>query len=473
MIISNLILNNHCFLSLYKVRMIHSSSVLNTDKNPNISNQDNNNIINFADSDQLLDGLSEILKESEEMSVSEYLENTQSSFNEAFPNFYNDDKIKQFFQNKKFDELLKTALSNDNSDLSDLKISVIKDMIRDTPGKSNVEKTINFLISLKNKQDGSFKNEVEKLLPHGEINKDYGEIVNKGITENSKKTIEQVDEGKIIEHVGEGKIIVDINKVDKLWGDISHFISEHKTTIEASGVISVGFTNYFLYRGIMKSYDKYATNQISKFNTDKSKLVALQLLNRNRMLFSTGGAFLITVGLQSMIYFCKYYIPNKSGVNININANANVTPSSSKPDNSAMLLFSYFKKSKIWFKILIFILISVLIFIYYPDLFPLFKVYRLFISEKFIYIKLLIILMFVIIILYYILILHIIDKYSKLNEEPVLSKFIPLFIKSHILELYEISQIEKVDRQIIIDNTIITMLFMVIFLLLTVITLLI
>ena len=85
------------FIYTSQIRTIHQSSVLHVEnEKKQLTDQ-----VPEVDTKSLLDGLEEMKKYSEQMTVSEYIEKTTSSFEEAFPNFYKDEKVKQFLKEKK------------------------------------------------------------------------------------------------------------------------------------------------------------------------------------------------------------------------------------------------------------------------------------------------------------------------------------------------------------------------------------
>ena len=50
-----------------------------------------------------------------------------------------------------------------------------------------------------------------------------------------------------------------------------------------------------LYRSILKAYDKGNNYDMSKFNNDKSRLKAINMMQKNRIVFASSRAFLIMV----------------------------------------------------------------------------------------------------------------------------------------------------------------------------------
>ena len=90
------------FIYTSQIRTIHQSSVLHVEnEKKQLTDQ-----VPEVDTKSLLDGLEEMKKYSEQMTVSEYIEKTTSSFEEAFPNFYKDEKIKQFFEKNNWENFI-------------------------------------------------------------------------------------------------------------------------------------------------------------------------------------------------------------------------------------------------------------------------------------------------------------------------------------------------------------------------------
>ena len=87
----------------------------------------------------------------------------------------------------------------------------------------------------------------------------------------------------------------------------------------------------------------------------------------------------------------------------------------------------------------------------------------------FIYLKLLSVSVISLSILYNIISINIIKKYSSLKETPHLNRYLPSFFKGKILMLYEISQLEHVEKDLLINHIIKSTLFMFILLLMVII----
>ena len=102
--------------------------------------------------------------------------------------------------------------------------------------------------------------------------------------------------------------------------------------------------------------------------------------------------------------------------------------------------------------LLILVLIFILIFIVIPFKGLIFK-----------YINYIIFIVGGLFISYLIMVLSLIDIFKKMNDKPKLYKYIPAFIKNEILNLYEISKLEPVNRSVVVNNTVFTLLWVKIY----------
>ena len=75
-------------------------------------------------------------------------------------------------------------------------------------------------------------------------------------------------------------------------------------------------------------------------------------------------------------------------------------------------------------------------------------------------------------ILYLIMVLSLIDILKKMNDKPILYKYVPAFIKNEILNLYLISKLDTVHRSVVVNNTIFTLLCVIIIFMIYIIILL-
>ena len=118
-------------------------------------------------------------------------------------------------------------------------------------------------------------------------------------------------------------------------------------------------------------------------------------------------------------------------------------------------------------KISLIIILIPIIYSYYPYLY---SYYIIIILNNLFKIKWLVCLIDVLAILYNILILYFLNKYSTRSEAPILSKYLPSFVRNEILSLYELSQQTEHDKSIIIGlilKSIIAYILLLLFLLAT------
>ena len=188
---------------------------------------------------------------------------------------------------------------------------------------------------------------------------------------------------------------------------------------------------------------------LSSFNTDSERFKALKYMQRNRFLFTTCGALGVLAGIHCILYIHKRYIPST----VNVSVNVNTTSSNPQPQNSLIFLLTYFKKLNTWLKISIIIILIPIIYSSYPYISYLYVSYVNFINNNYFQLQLLICLIGVLIILYFILILYFLNKYSTRSEAPILSKYLPSFVRKEILFLYELSQMSNKAKSVIIGHT--------------------
>ena len=97
-----------------------------------------------------------------------------------------------------------------------------------------------------------------------------------------------------------------------------------------------------------------------------------------------------------------------------------------------------------------------------PFILPLIEFLKYIIISNLIYFKIILAGMLNVTILVNILEIFIINKYSKLNEEPKYNKNIPEFIIKEFQNLFEISKLEELAKEIILDNMLKTLIYLII-----------
>ena len=228
--------------------------------------------------------------------------------------------------------------------------------------------------------------------------------------------------------MGEGKIMVDFKEIHSMWADVFKFAKDHTDILQiSSNVCFFGISNLLLYRGIMKAYDSGNNVDLSKFKTDKSRINALNLIQKNRIVFASSTAYFLMLGINCLFLARQSMFDSKFNSNyVRARQSLNSTPSSNKPDTSFMFLITSLKKSKLWVKILIFLMLTAFILKIDPNLNNILYYYRLILTNKLITLKLILIFISMFYILYFILILYLINKYSILKLKPFYSNYIPL-----------------------------------------------
>ena len=169
-------------------------------------------------------------------------------------------------------------------------------------------------------------------------------------------------------------------------------------------------------------------------------------------------------GIYSMFAIHKMIKPNN-----NININISSTSSNDKPDLSFIFFGTYFKLLPKWLRLFIkFIFLPIIFYIGYSY----FLRDILSFYNGIFFIKLFISLIIGFNILIDIFILYFIFKCSKFNKMPMYSKFLPSFFKNKLIDLYEISQLDKNERDIIVNDFIKSLLFLTILFLISIIIIL-
>ena len=442
------------FIYTSQIRTIHQSSVLHVEnEKKQLTDQ-----VPEVDTKSLLDGLEEMKKYSEQMTVSEYIEKTTSSFEEAFPNFYKDEKIKQFFEKKQLGEFYNSALSSGSID--NTTHPEIVESVKEAPGVSLLERLFNKVLNNRNPIDDSLDQNLNK------SNKNKSEEINEEYRETLKSELSQINEGKnLIEYRPDGTIVIDPNKVSEAWDKLSKTFSENIDKVEVGGTLCLfGLSQVLMYKGIMKAYDNNNKLCLDNLKTDKAKISALRLHQYNRYRFSTFGSLIVMSGIYSMFAIHKMIKPNN-----NININISSTSSNDKLDLSFIFFGTYFKLLPKWLRLFIkFIFLPIIFYIGYSY----FLRDILSFYNGIFFIKLFISLIIGFNILIDIFILYFIFKCSKFNKMPMYSKFLPSFFKNKLIDLYEISQLDKNERDIIVNDFIKSLLFLTILFLISIIIIL-
>ena len=427
---------------LFSNRMLHKNSVLHAN-NPagfNLGQGPAKPLTAFPlnrDAEKiLLRNLNELRANSQQATVFEYLQKMEVNFERSIPMTflikYND------FLSKNWDDLARDT-ANKLSIGDNPRSSILRRITR-TDGSLYWDKWYNFYRSAAGNTDKTNTNDKDIVSLSNSINQDYLNIMPNN-----------TDSGNLIEIKADGQIMIDPTKFSdftvKLGRDLIDKLS--KMDLESIQIYLYGFGTIWAYKGIVWVYDKGDKMDLSSFNTDSERFKALKYMQRNRFLFTTCGALGVLAGIHCILYIHKRYIPST----VNVSVNVNTTSSNPQPQNSLLFLLTYFKKLNTWLKISLIIILIPIIYSYYPYISYLYVSYVNFINNNYFQLQLLICLIGVLIILYFILNLYFLNKYSTRSEAPILSKYLPSFVRNEILSLYELSQMSNKAKSVIIGHT--------------------
>lgn len=199
------------------------------------------------------------------------------------------------------------------------------------------------------------------------------------------------------------------------------------------------------YRSIINIYDRTQKGDLNSLKSETNKIEALKILQKNRLIFTSVGALGVFIGLNSLMYFQINYMAKT----IDLNVSVNTTPESNQTEYSFVFLVKYFKTLNKRLKLfIIFIFFPLFIYISYPFLSYVYLNDVIFLNSHIFLFKLLVCLLDILAISYNIFVLYLINKYSKLNEKPRTSKYIPSFLNNELSSAYRISRYCEHDKLI-------------------------
>lgn len=417
---------------------IHSSAILfasDPNNGNNKSSSDSNPNIEPVDSSKLLEGLDELTEDSDEMSPSEYISESFSTFEEAFPNIKADPKIREYYEDKKIHESLAKVLYKSEASPED--ISEFETALETLPGDTKLDKLIKAALTRKYLENGSFKNVVEGF---------YKDIENKSLN-NLDNQDSKINSDKLVEYVGDGKIIINTSKILTKISLNSDDIYEALKNTSVSATFSVSFmaaTSVFAYRSIVKAYDKKDwTPEIRHLKSDILKYKAITRAQNHRLIVSGGLACVVMAG----ILYTGVIQKGRFSSEVNVSVNPTDSPDTSNfIKKNSFFLFTLFNNKYIkYFSMFLAFSLSI-IFLDYVIL-----VYN-FLYSMLPYIKLIAMLILALYSCYLSVSVYLTNKYFYSKEEPVLSKYTPSLIKDEIKFLYEVSQDEEAMKIINQNN---------------------
>ena len=379
---------------------------------------------------------------SEEMFVSEYLEETMSSFEEAFPKLYQDSQLKLLLNKQSMEMALKDFLQTD--DLSKVTVAELLLALENQPGSTLFE---NFT-SVFNDFDFSKVNPEDVNQRVAEVNSSFEKDMGEYVSNKTTKAIEMTND----------QLIINLPVWRESYEKIYSVFKDNYSKLEVTGKIGLfGITNLLMYRTLLRVYDRDKSVDLSNLKSDKAKVKVIKIYQKNRYNYSTYGALVVMSGINTMYFASKYFISSK--VTIEANTSSYLT---NIKKFSFLLIFGKNKiKNTILFLFLILIL-SAILMIVLPFILPLIEFLKFIIISNLIYFKIILAGMLNVTILVNILEIFIINKYSKLKEEPKYNKNIPEFIIKELQNLFEISKLEELAKEIILNNMLKTLIYLII-----------
>lgn len=299
------------------VRLFHSTVICMVDNNNLEGSSDN---VPPVDAEKLLNNLEELYNSSDQMSVSEYLIETFSSYEEAFPKLAKEERIKKLLASgdlEHIDKIFNNGLLNKES------LQMLAAQVHTSPGSSLLDKTINFSLTSRGHLKGNLNAELLDSL-----NTQY----NKVVTPNSSET------GNLIELTEDWKLIFDIKKLNLLADNCSEAIKQLQLDNVNVNVVYTGFLSLTLVRFYLKMAEKYTHNtKIQLSNVNKADQLLLQKnIIKNKTIYFTASTIILT---GSLLYLFNLAGPNKVGVTVN-------NPESSKNITKSLIFFTTIKNNK-------------------------------------------------------------------------------------------------------------------------------
>ena len=438
--------------NISNIRGIHTSSILYSNNNPNL-------FIDgppIADFQALTNGLEELKNIKDSPALEEFIEDTFSEFQELFPHYMEDDQIKIFFEKKKYMDSVKNYLFTKIKE--DGLSPEIKEIIKDMPGETYVEKFISYTLQPGN--ENLIDEERANAILHGEIWKS-----------NSLGTLVQSAPSKIdqpiIDRTSEGILQIDLNKLKELFGNLPDVAVQTAETVGPYATsIMTGVSSLLLYRGVMNVYDRGYNRVINPMTNPTEKAKAIQDYMKHRHRFAVFGSLFVVMALKGIFEFYKHNNPHTININITQNTITN------DKDMSLLFLVTLFKSSKKSVKFFVIAVIAVILyfsFLYWDSLVYFFNLY---IIDNMIYFKIILFLILVLNILYDAISIEFLNKFKILDKEPSLPDYLPSFIKKRILYLYDLSRMSPEGFNVVIFIRYFSLLLYVILILLLVILIL-
>lgn len=426
-------------------KLFHTSIVLSAEKVPTDNLETATDIrLTVEHKSKLLAKLNEIQQDSESMTLSEFLAENFTSFDEALPNC----TLK-----KALDEI--NTANNLNSVFEE---PLIKEVLQPLSESTNSflfdqDPLISYL-KAKNISADSFSALLQKL----QINTEVPEV----------NTVDSESNSPLIAY-NNGILSVNTSKTGELFRTSIDYYLKHqdKIDIATTGILLPGIGSYFLYKNVVKLYAATAFQDVNKLNIpENEKYQFLKSQARQVKFFNGVGALLIVSSLFVISNTIIDSIRTKHPFSVEITNTDKPTTSILK----SISIFTLLGKFKVpnCLKYLLILVVVLIVFYYLLPYVPV-----LLTSHKDIlvtWLKFISIFVTSLLILYNLITLFFLIKFSQMeNTDIIIPRYVPNFIRTYLLEIIEISKFKSLSYFIdmYVRSSLILFVIFVIFLLIT------
>nr|YP_010697830.1 hypothetical protein P1S03_mgp15 [Porodaedalea chrysoloma]WCF76791.1 hypothetical protein [Porodaedalea chrysoloma] len=391
--------------------------------------------LNDVTKEDLLNGLNEIRVDSDQMSLSEFMSENFSTFDEAFPHYY--DNLPQSETSVKMREAVKSVEGVEDvvpltgQDINNSAPFLIKRFNSILYGpQPELPSNVSMFSFLNIKQDienGKFNHILNRL--HLQI---------KG--SNDTTNIAQASPVLSFIRYDKGVFSVDFNNINQFFSDSVRYLYDHRSEIgdHFSGYLLPTVGSYFLYKKVVQLHSAVAFKDNITLLSLSPQADIIKARGKQTLFFNSVGALAVVVSLYGISNVMFSHLKNKHGFKLILFSSGKGEGSS-----SAMALFALFKKIKgpNWLKYLITFVLGliflILLYLYSPTILPYYLSINLF------WIKVIGSLGCFFVICYNLLSLHILLKFSVMDDKDItIPQFIPNFIRNYLLDLKRISKYE-------------------------------
>ena len=360
--------------------------------------------------------------------------------------------------NNDFSEMKKYSDPMSDTELIESTLSTITDdlaLIENNSKKEIISKSINsFILENKKSENADLYSPLYPLLENQNFFKNIETLTNPNILLNEhkfKSTIDRLlNENNLITKTGDraiefvnGKLILDLNSINSF---IEKLIQFYKDNPELVNYGLPSFGALYIYKVVVNIHAKNAFVDEKTFTDEKLKFHYLKMRSKQVLIFNSMAATVVVASLVGIGLAVKYY--NKKSASTILAELNKIEPSKGFIPTVVTKIVKH-KYSKILY---LFLGIGLISIIPYSSIFNL----SIFEHKYIIFFKILLILFTNSFLLFNLFTLFYLNKYSKLGYI-TFSKYTLNFVKSYLMELYNMSKLNEVNIIIdmVIKNTII------------------